>query len=66
MMSNPAEGADLVRVVESLTQVISIQAGVIDELFKTLMQHMEADEIDRLPCVERLNRAAALCKDLPY
>lgn len=66
MMSSPGEGADLVRVVESLTQVISIQSGAIDELFKLLAQHMEADEIDRLPCVERLNRAAVLRKNIPY
>lgn len=66
MMSSPGEGADLVRVVESLTQVISIQSGAIDELFKLLAQHMGADEMDRLPCVERLNEAARIRRNLPY
>lgn len=46
--------------------MISIQAGVIDDLFKTLQQHMAADEVDRLPCVQRLNIAAEIGRDLPY
>lgn len=53
-MTNPVE------IVEALTQIISIQSDAINELFQLLMLHVAADELDRLPCVERINRAAAL------
>lgn len=53
-MSNPLE------VVEVQAKIISMQSETIKELFQLLAQHMAVEELDRLPCVERLNRAAAL------
>jgi hypothetical protein len=47
-------------VVEKQNAIISIQSGVINELFCLLMQHISADEADALPVVERINEAAGL------
>lgn len=46
--------------VEKLNVIISIQSGVINELFALLMQHISADEADALPVVARINEAADL------
>lgn len=51
---------DQVEVVERQAQIIAMQSETINELFQLLSQHMALDDLDRLPCVERLNRAAAL------
>lgn len=53
-MSNPVE------VVERQAQVIAMQSETINELFQLLMQYMALEELDTLPCMERLNKAAAL------
>lgn len=57
-MSNPVE------IVEVQSQIIAMQSETINELFRLLMQHMAVEEADRLPCVERLNRAAALRNEI--
>lgn len=49
-----------VEIVEKQTAIISIQSGVIDELFLLLMQHISPEEVDALPCVARINQAAQL------
>lgn len=51
---------NLVQIVEVQDQIIRIQSEAITELFQLLAQHISADEIDSLPCVERINSAAAL------
>lgn len=51
---------DPVEVVERQAQIIAMQSETINELFKFLSQYMAMDELNRLPCVEQLNRAAAL------
>lgn len=53
-MLNPAE------IVDKQNTIIRIQSDVIDELFLLLMQHISADEVDRLPCVEKINEAARI------
>lgn len=58
-MSNPIE------VVEAQNAVIRIQSEVIDELFVLLMQHINAEEADRLPVLQKINRAAMLREDIP-
>lgn len=50
----------LLETVEKLNAIINIQSGVIDELFALLMQHISAEEADKLPVVERINEAAGL------
>lgn len=52
------------QIVELLDAVTVLQAEVISDLFALLLQHISADEADRLPCVEKINRAASLRADL--
>lgn len=52
------------QIVEVLDTVTRMQADVITDLFTLLLQHITAEEADRLPCVEKLNRAAGLRADL--
>ena len=53
-----------VEIVEKQNAIIRIQSDVIDELFLLLMQHVSADEVDRLPCVERINEAARIRREI--
>lgn len=50
--------SNLVEVVEKQNAIISIQAGVINELFQLLSQHVAAEELDALPVIARINTAA--------
>lgn len=59
-MLNPVE------IVEKQNAIIRIQSDVIDELFLLLMQHVSADEVDRLPCVERINEAARIRREIDF
>jgi len=45
---------------ESQSEIIRLQSEVIDELFKTLSQHMTAMELDKLPVIDKIDRAASL------
>lgn len=49
---------NLSEVVERQSVIISIQSGVINDLFQLLSQHISADELDALPVVARINVAA--------
>lgn len=51
---------DLLEIVGSQNAVIQIQSGVINELFRLLMQHISAEEAEQLPCVARINQAAQI------
>lgn len=51
-------------VVERQNEIIQIQSGVIDELFILLMQHIGAEEADRLPCLDRINHAAEIRREI--
>jgi len=51
---------NLSEVVEQQSVVISIQSGVINDLFQLLAQHMAAEELDTLPVVARINAAAGI------
>lgn len=55
--------SNLVEVVEKQSSVISIQAGVIRDLFNLLSQYMSAEELDALPEVDRINTAAKIAAD---
>lgn len=48
---------------ESQSEIIRIQSEVIDDLFRLLGQHLEADGLDSLPVIEKINRAASLRKE---
>ncbi len=51
---------NLVEIVEQQNAIISIQSGVINELFQLLSQYMAAEELDALPVIARINRAAEI------
>lgn len=55
--------SNLVEVVEKQSSVISIQAGIIRDLFNLLSQYMSAEELDALPEVDRINTAAQIAAD---
>ena len=55
--------SNLVEVVEKQSSAISIQAGVIRDLFNLLSQYMSAEELDALPEVDRINTAAQIAAD---
>ena len=52
------------QIIEILDSVTILQAEIITDLYGLLLQHITAEEADRLPCVEKLNRAAGLRADL--
>ena len=49
-----------VEIIDSQSAIISIQVGVINELFQLLAQHMDPDELDDLQCIARINQAAQI------
>ena len=49
---------------ENQSEIIRLQSEVIDELYRLLAQHMEADELDHIPAVNKINQAAALRSEL--
>lgn len=51
-------------MIESQNAIIRIQSGVIDELFRLLMQHVTVDELDNMRIIDRINLAADLRKAL--
>ena len=51
---------NLLEVVETQSVIISMQAGIINELFTQLSQFMAADELDALTVVTRINQAAEI------
>lgn len=55
---------DQVEVVETLNTIISIQSGVINELFLLLSQYVAMEELENNAVVEKINTAARLRQDL--
>lgn len=51
---------NLLEVVETQSVIISMQAGIINELFTQLSQFMAADELDALTVVTRINQSEEL------
>ncbi|MBQ9692492.1 MAG: hypothetical protein IJV70_04975 [Clostridia bacterium] len=57
--------SSLAETVEQQNAVIRLQSEVIDELFILLLQHITAEEADRLPAIEKINTAAKLREKIP-
>ena len=45
---------------DSQSEIIRIQSEVIEELFNLLSQHLTALELDKLPVIDKIDRAASL------
>lgn len=58
MMSDAIREIKL-EIFESQSEIIRIQSEVINDLFRLLGQHLEANELDRLPVIEKMNKVAA-------
>jgi hypothetical protein len=59
MMTEAAQEIRL-ELLESQSEIIRIQSEVISDIFRLLCQYMEADELDGLPVIEKINQAASL------
>ena len=53
-----------VEVVSLQNEIIKIQSDAIDELFKLLMQHISAEEVDALPVVAMINHADEIRREI--
>ena len=51
-------------IFESQSEIIRLQSEVIDELFRLLALHLEAEELDSLPVLEKMNEAATIRAEL--
>lgn len=65
MWKSDAEGALAVlnSAYEAQSEIINIQKGVIDELFRLLAMHLSAVELDSLEVIDKINEAAALRRE---
>jgi len=48
------------RIIITQSEIIRLQKDAIDELYSLLSQHLAADELGRLPCVEKMDKATSL------
>lgn len=51
-------------ILEKQNRIIEIQAGIINELFRLLSMHIDAEEMDALPVVSKINEAAKIREEL--
>lgn len=52
------------KMLTNQSEQIRLQKEAIDELFGLLASYMAADEMDRLPCVEKINTVAMLRREM--
>lgn len=51
----------MIQIIDAQNQIIRMQSEIIDELARTLMQHIDADD---MPCLKEIRQAARLTEDL--
>ena len=54
----------LSEIVDKQNSIISIQAGIINDLFQLLSMHIDAQELDSLPVVSKIKAAAEIREEL--
>lgn len=52
--------SDLSDTVWKYERIVELQKQVIDELFLELLRRVTSEELDKLPCVAKINAAAAI------
>lgn len=52
--------------VEMQSKVIKLQADIIDELFIVLLQHISAEEAEKLAVTDKIKEAANLHAELEF
>ena len=50
----------MTETIEKMSSIINIQQKAIEELFQLLMQHISAEEADKLSVVKEINLAAEI------
>lgn len=60
-MSKPE---DALKTVETQATIINLLSDTVDELFRLLMEHISAEEADRLPVLKKINAAATLKEEI--
>ena len=48
------------QIMERQNEIIRLQADLINELFKLLIEHISVEEADSLPVLKKINLAAEL------
>ena len=56
--------ADFAKLGADLSEIIRIQSDVIDALYLMLLQHVTVEELDKVPCMDDMERAARLKADI--
>ncbi len=54
----------LIHIVTNQSEQIRLQNEAIDELFGVLGRYMSAEELDRLPCIKKIDEAVKLHKEI--
>lgn len=52
--------------IQGQAEIIKLQSEVVNDLFHLLMMYMEVEEIEHLPAIEKIKRAAMLRAELIY
>ena len=51
-------------IIDTQNEIIRLQSEVISELFRQVSNYVALEEIDSLPVVQKINRAADLRKEI--
>lgn len=51
---------DELSILDVQNAIIKMQSDVIYDLFQVLAQYITSEELDELPCVQKINEAAGL------
>ena len=54
----------LSEIVDRQNSIISMQPGIINDLFQLLSMHIDAEEMDSLRVVSKINAAAEIREEL--
>lgn len=54
------------RMIVNQSEQIRLQGEIIDEIFSLLCQYVSADELDQLPCVNKINHVVLLRNDMEH
>lgn len=56
--------SNLTEVVARQSEALAIEAGIIDDLFGVLSQHLTIEELEELPALGKMHQAKELLKGI--
>lgn len=65
MMSDVIDHIQM-RMIVNQSEQIRLQKEIIDELFTLLCQHVSADELECLPCMEKIHHVDSLRGEMEH